>query len=486
MHRYDDDLVLTSTGGLSETLADRVKRILESQFGFRPITNVVNNQIRHIQPYMDGEPRFKLSKNDVKEAYSGKHVYIVEYLKIFDNRLQLLTNKLDKYVQDHDIPNGELIGIMRGLSKLVQPDLENSIAPRFTSSGYNPSAIAMQLYGQISAAKMGYAKHVSVAIPKTIFEWSHHFWDIWERKDMYEMNSWEIFLNNIHSLGADSAIVLHPHAPREGLEIARNLKLNYCMIYPQTFTISSNGWIYSLEDVFEGLDVFTEEFDPISYRIRDDKDKYGHNALFISSPDKGSLFNAKIVADKHGLRCVCSEKDRHEEGIADVVKTESLEKYLDVLSQERKDGDIKIYILDDMMNTGGTTDKEASLRKTQVGEYNRQHGTNFGVKVDIVVTHMRYPLPWLVKHENVDKVTFFDSVPYKPGIEKQLPDNQKFDIIEGSAHQLAFGIALNYMAQKLHIDKERELRTGRYREITDKELVKYKGYGKSLERMRFS
>ena len=145
--------------------------------------------------------------------------------------------------------------------------------------------------------------------------------------DRYEMPAWQDFLGHIargsDSVGgADSVIILHPHAPREGLEIAARNLLNIVMVFPQTFTLNSNGWIYSIDDFFERFDLSDDAFDPVQARMRADKEEIlsrsGYSGsedisdllLYASSVDAGSRVNAKNAAQRFGFGFVKSAKNR--------------------------------------------------------------------------------------------------------------------------------------------------------------------------------
>jgi len=66
-----------------------------------------------------------------------------------------------------------------------------------------------------------------------------------------------LLFEQIKGAGADSVIILHPHAPKEGLQIARRIGLNYVAVFPQTFTVCSNNWAYAPEKVFAASSAIT-------------------------------------------------------------------------------------------------------------------------------------------------------------------------------------------------------------------------------------
>ena len=491
---YNDDIVLAGNGGVSEELINNVARILENNFQFKGIKIAINANISNIKPFLDSEPRARQERSSVQEDYKDKYVFILQNLKIFDNRLEHKIQDIENDLKRLGIQDANLKESIETLRYLGLPDMVNKVAPRFTSSRFNPSSMEKQIIGQINAAKMGRAKHISVVIPKTIFEWSHHFIDKWREENVYEMAAYHDFLEHIclSGRGADSVIILHPHAPKEGLEISRIFNLNYVMIYPQTYTLSSNGWIYSIDDLFKGFSLNSKAFDPIGHKIKEDKAKLGelsnisHLLLYVSSVDDGSRLNAERAAQRFGLGYVKSAKHRNGEGDSKITESDDIGIHLKKLEKYTQNATITTYIFDDMINSGGTINAEAEIRKQQVADYNKANNTEFSVNIEVIVTHLRLPELNYLKHNNTDKITIFDSVPFLPHIDDQLQSlglDKKVHIIKHTANQLAMGIALDYFAQKAHLQLERDLETGRHREATDKDLVKHCNYGQDLENM---
>jgi phosphoribosylpyrophosphate synthetase len=486
---YDNDVVIMGHGGVSETLVENVYDVLKKNFGFSRVVQNINRTVENFKPFLDSECKENQKREDVV-AYKGKFVYILQYLKVFDTRLAKFSRKLRKYAEESG--DDRLLSYADELDTYALPDLKNKIAPRFMSSAFNPASAEKQLVGQINAAKMGGARHIGVVIPKTIFEWSHHYAEKW-REGRFEMPAWHDFLEHIAETGADSVIVLHPHAPKEGLETTDRNSLNYIMVYPPTYTLSSNGWIYSIEQLFSEFDV-NEEFDPLLSKIHADKEllgelaEYANLLMFSSSVDHGSRDNALRAAQRFGLGYIRSAKHRTSEGESEQLSTEDLAKHLIKLKEYVNEATLRVYIMDDMMNSGGTANTEALERKRQVQEFNSTHGTNFTIEVELIVTHMRCPWLEILKHDHLDKIVFFDTLPYVPPLEEQLSEmgiSHKVQIIKNTPHQMALGIAADYYLQKLHYQMELNPTLDEYREVSDKYLVKRTRLGKEIKSLRW-
>ncbi|MBD3310101.1 hypothetical protein GF351_02690 [Candidatus Woesearchaeota archaeon] len=509
---YHHDLVLTGNGGISADLIPSVARVLVDVFGFEGLSTIINNDIDNIKPFTDQEPRQNIDKNDVEKGYGGKHVVILEYLKAIDNRLthtvrdlqQLASKAVFEDRQDAD----RLARIVDRLAYHTMPDLEHNVAPRFDNGRINPSTMEKQLAGQIRACteRFGAAKHVTFAMPMSIFEWSHNYLKKWDpekpkrpgdpdKKPRYEMPAWQDFLEHMSHCGADSAVMLHPHAPTESLEVSALQNLNLVMAYPQTYTLSSNGFVFSIDDLFSEFTLDPQNFDPVGVKMSaeieaiGEEQKYRHLLMYVSSVDRGSRVNAKLVGKRFGLGYVESLKDRQGEGRSRISESEDLGKYLKQLKEYRKDGTIKVFIFDDMMNSGSTADEEAKLRKEQVSRFNKDHNTSYDVECELVVTHFRYRCLEEVQHAHLDKVMLFNTVPYLPPLQQQIIDlglQDKFEVVEKAHYQLAMGIALDYFFRRIHRQMGNATATGRYRENTDHALSKHTSFGTRLENLRWS
>jgi len=450
----------------------------------------VNSNLRNVQCHLDSEPRLGMGRRALETKYKDKHVFIIEYLKMFDNRLEHLAQKLDSKIKKMGLDKTQykkLRPLADELLKYALPDMDNSTAARFTSTKFNPSTVATQLYGQIGAAKKGGARHISVAMSKTIFEWSHHFLKIWEREEnpRYEMPSWSIFLNTLKQQGADSIVVLHPHAPLEGLEHSEDLRLNYVMIHPQTHSVSSNGWLFNLEQLCKGRDISGSEFNPLEQVINETKSKLNvpkkleKYFIYISSPDRGAYETAKFVAQRHNLNCLSSLKDRSNEAISSITSSDNLETYLNELvgNYKIKEGDLYVLIVDDKTNTGGTGNDEAGLRIKQVKDFNKKNKTNFKVHVELHCTHLRGSQISKLKNDKTSKVRLYNSVPYIPGPHEQLKKHgfaDKYDIHPFAPEQLCLGIFADYELQKLFLNSKMSkiaMERPSYRRMFDQLLV---------------
>lgn len=517
--RYRGDVVLTGNGGVSQDLIPRVAEILETTFKFHGLTAlrtglfdsstpreswpyenlIINHDVGNIKPHLDGEVRQRMSREMIRR-YHGKSVYIVQNNRVYDNRLELIVRQMAKAVDAGRVTDPELTAQIAKLSEYCLPDMRNSVAPRNASTRFNPSAQVFQLLGQIRAVRQGEPRHIGVAMPMTLYEWAHNFLKKWTDKGVYEMPSFHLLLEYIRGRkgGADSMIVLHPHAPKEGLEVSGNIGLNYVMIYPSTFTLSSNGWIYNVDKFFRtmGIDLSADEFDPIREKIEADVcslgslKEYKHLLIYASSVDEGSRQNAEWAANRFGLRYIKSFKERKDEGQSTVTNSDNLEDHLNELMKITTDAEIKVIIFDDLANSGSTANDAAKLRKEQVAKFNEQKGTNYKVKVELIVTHFRYPEVSAYRHQYVNRIYAFDTVPYLPPLQEQLAAagiQEKFCILNRTPHQLALGIALDYYTQMIHYLTERHLEStegGSFREATDRDLVRKCGFGQDLKNLR--
>jgi hypothetical protein len=515
---YKDDALITSVGGISQNLATDITALLEKDFGFRDIKTNILSDVKDIQPHLDFEPKFRQPR-DMLSLYKNKHVFIVQYFRTIDNRFELQLRDLRQNVNNlaELVKNGSITGDAanivnmleeqsQGFSRYIEPDFENKAASRWQSTRFNPSGVFLQLLGQIHSAKMGEAKHISVVMPNSLFELSHSFLKQWNIKHRYEMPLFDIFLETIKQRGADSIILLHPHAPKEGLEITERLRMNYVGIFPQTLTINSNRWIYSVDKFFGNLNLNPSTYDPIGSYFRnrqteivrlynmanqkflasrtDDEKKRDMDIssllIYVASPDGGAHTNSSIAADRYKLHAVRSSKDREGEADSKIVKSDSLEGHLLRLKEFIPSAEIEVNILDDFQNSGKTANDEAELRKNQIRDFNKKFGTDYSVKVNIIATHIRFPYMKEFLCGNLDRVTSYDTVPYLPTLEQQVQMygfNGKFNIVKNTTNQIALGIALDYFAQQKHTDESRHLLSGVRRAQTDKELAFIKGFG---------
>ena len=269
------------------------------------------------------------------------------------------------------------------------------------------------------------------------------------------------------------------------------------MVFPQTFTLNSNGWIYSIDDFFERFDLSDDAFDPVQARMRADKEEIlsrsGYSGsedisdllLYASSVDAGSRVNAKNAAQRFGFGFVKSAKNRVDEGDSSITNSDDLGAHLLRLKEYTTDATIRVYSFDDKMNTGGTSNDEAKERKRQVTAFNAKHDTDYKVEVELVVTHLRFPELGHIKHEHLDRVTIFDTVPYLPPLEEQLNElgmGEKFHVLKNTPHQVALGIALDYFAQRIHRKLERNPPII-YKDVTDRFLVQKTPWGQDLKNM---
>jgi hypothetical protein len=520
---YHDDLMLTGNGGISQDLIPKIAEILEDTFHFYGINDMVtiktngsdgkthvvksprgivlNSDVERIKPFLDGEAKESMDKHDVKR-FKDKYVYIVQYSKVFDHRLVDLAEEIERNLKENysGQEHSKLWTQLDQLKYLALPDMKKVIAPRFMSSRFNPSVMKAQLQGQIYAVNMGEAKHIGVVMPKTIFELSHHFREKWREKDRYEMPAFQMFLDDIcmkDHAGAKSIIMLHPHAPREGLKRSRELALNYVMMYPQTFTLSSNGQIYSIDNLFEraGVNLSANEFDPIRMKINKDisdmdiNPELKHLYMYFSSVDEGGYENASRAANRFGLKCVRSLKDRAKEGSSSITKTEELEPYLMELKNHSTSGKIVLYIVDDMLNLGGSANKEAHMRRKQIADFNAKYKTNYEPHIEVIISHLRGPEVGHISHDALDGITTLDTVPYVPSLQEQASKagfGDKLNIIGSTPHLAALGIAFDYLLQRIHYQLEWHLEnrsTPWYRDVTDKDLVRGMSYGQDLHKM---
>ena len=229
---FSKDVVLTGNGGISQDLIPQVAQILEDTFKFEGLTEkgnngnqyknlIINSDVENVKPFLDSEPKMRQEKKRIQDSYRDKYVYIVQYSKVVDNRLRDTVLGLEQRIKELDIEDPEIIKQVESLKYLGLPDIDSKIAARFTSSRFNPAVMKEQLIGQIYAVKMGEPDHIGVVMPKTIFEWSHNFLKKWREKHVYEMPAWHMLLEDIvrrNGTGANSIIIDHPHAPKEGLE----------------------------------------------------------------------------------------------------------------------------------------------------------------------------------------------------------------------------------------------------------------------------
>jgi hypothetical protein len=488
---YKGDMAIIGGGGISENLINQVHRVLEKDFGFVGVFKYVNANVERIKPFLDGEVKWNSSKEDINQL-KGKKVYVLQNMKVFDNRLEYSVQDLEKRIKELGINDSELNRIVNELFYYSEPDMTNMIAPRFISSRFNPSAVEKQLAGIIKAAKIGGSASVSLVIPKTVYEWSHHWLEKWHDDDKFEIPGYHDFLEHMNVQGMDSAVIFNPHAPKENLDVSRSKNFNSVMVFPQTFSLSSNGWIYSIDSIFKEYGVDLKKFDPIRTKVEKDVENLGdmkglkHLLVYSSSVDEGSRFNAENAAKRFGLGYVRSAKNRQGEGSSTIKRSDDISVYLNELKSHTNEATIRIYLFDDMVNFGGTTNKEAKLRKDQIKQFNKENGTNYKVEVEAVLSHVRCPELSYLSHEYVDKIVVFDSVQYLPSLDKQLDKfglSDKFEVLKETHKQLAMGIVFDYLLQNVHEYLENHHISGSYREITDKIMVKKKGYGLDMTNM---
>lgn len=490
--KYRENLVIIGSGGISEDLINRVHYILENEFGFYNLPKFVNGDITNVKPFLDSEIKWNAPKSEVKRYNRHKHIVILQNSKVIDNRLEFTVNDMENRLNQLNIDDKEISEILGKLKYFAYPDMINKIAPRFTSSRFNPASMEKQLAGIIKSAKMGGQNYVSLVMPKTIFEWSHHWLKKWVEDESFEMPSYDDFIGHMKSAGMDSLIIFNPHAPKENLELSRKYNFNSAMIFPQTFTLSSNGWIYSIEKLFSHFNLVYEKYDPIKKKLNNDKAKLGdfqdiaHLIMYSSAVDEGSRVNSQRAANRFGLGYVESLKKRKGEGDSELLETENLDKYLHQLKEHTSDITLKIYIFDDMVNSGRTANSEAKDKKEQILKYNKENSTNYKIEVEVIASHLRFPQLEYLEHDFIDKITVFDSVPYLPSLDEQIQRfnlGSKINVLPDVDRQLALGIVMDYMVQNIHQDFGRHHFMGQYREGTDKEMVKYKGFGQDLENM---
>lgn len=488
--KYQGNMVIVGSGGISEELIDKVHYILENEFGFDGVEKYVNRDITNIKPFLDSEIKWNAPRSEVNRFNRNNHVFILQNSKVIDNRLEFLVEDLNNKVKELEIKDDHLNGYIELLSYLGNSDIINKIAPRFTNSRFNPASMEKQLAGIIKAAKMGGSNHVSLVMPKTIFEWSHHWLKKWHEDERFEIPAYDDFINHMVSSGMNSLVIFNPHAPKENLELSRKYNFNCVMIYPQTFTLSSNGWIYSISELFSDIGLNLNDYDPIKLKINNDKLELGkfkdisNLMMYSSAVDEGSRVNSQRAAKRFGLGYIESIKKREGEGNSTLVQSEELSKHLVKLKGYTSEANLKIYIFDDMVNSGGTSNNEAMLRKKQVEEFNKNNNTNYNIEVEVIASHLRFPNLKYLKHEFVDKIFIFDTVPYLPPLKEQVKRfgyAHKIEFLQGLEKQLALGIAMDYLVQNVHNSFERNHSMGPYREMTDKELVKRLGYGADMQ-----
>jgi len=496
--RYKGDLALTSWGRFSGDLVSRVKDVLQMYFGFGHIETLIHEDPKDMKPYMDSEARLGVDNERLERIARGKHVVLLNYLKVNDNRLTHCANDIVRLAKPFYEKVPGLKEKLDELQSLAQPDRKNKIAPRFVSSRFHPHMMKDQIIGAVHALKVhGKARHISTVMPATIFELSHSFKKNMKEKSRYEMPMWDIFLQDLAYWGPGSVILVHPHARREGLIYSEKYHFNLVMAYPQTFTLNSNGYIISSEKFFSHFDLPPELFDPIRAYIEDRKsqvvakysdlnkkymskrkpgDRGNISSLFIyfSAPDKNAHWGADMAARRFSLNTLHSLKDRTNEGESRIKESESLESYLLELKKYTARAMITIFTLDDFKNTGNTTNDEAGLRKDQVHKFNKKYGTDYKVRIESIVTHERYPCIEDIVHDNIDRITLFDTIPYLPSMEDQLTSlglRDKFNIIHGTEYQIAMAIVYDYVAQQRHVNEGRLLESGVRRRQTDQEII---------------
>jgi len=304
-------------------------------------------------------------------------------------------------------------------------------------------------------------------------------------------------------------IIFHPHAATEGLNLSERFNLNWVGIFPQTATINSNRWIYSTEKLFDSLNLDSSKYDEIGDIIRSEKEKYLSRytqenkkflsertedekkldmditslLIYFSGPDKGSYRNADLASNRYGLHAVKSAKKRKGEGKSNIESSENLEQHLLKLKKYATEATIKVYVLDDFQNTGTTGNDEAEERIKQIKAFNKKYGTKYQVDVELIVSHLVYPYPELTVHDNLSRITSFDTSHFIGGLFKRLDGREiatKLRILQTLPYHLAEAMAFDYFAQKLHINEGRNVRGAVRRFVTDKDLVMNQGLGADL------
>ena len=116
--------------------------------------------------------------------------------------------------------------------------------------------------------------------------------------------------------------------------------------------------------------------------------------------------------------------------------------------------------MDDKINSGGTANDEAALRRNQVQEwmtnYNKNKTENehieYNVEVELWATHLRQAdldqLKLYKEPEYINKIVLLDTVNYVPSLIEEIKKRNMEDrvrIIPAAAYQLAKGIAIDYL-----------------------------------------
>ncbi|MBT4647947.1 hypothetical protein HOC11_06805 [archaeon] len=470
-----DDLVILAPHQYSEKLGRQVKRILKNDFGFTNINLIDSKKYYKIQKgkkepgliSFDDQERGSALNTSVLKEMQGKYVSIIHETRVYD-------------------PNDRVAS--------------------------NPHVLTADFFHLLEKARDARAQRISWALPKTSHEWSHQFLKNLWKYDEHQAKALDQLIYNLTTHGLDTYINVHPHGPREGVWYANNYGLErFIEINPQTkdrvngIAIEGNNMMLDLlkstrhkkrkfkrlsspfsyylkilkgeiQDKNYFRDMFNEDIDQI-----EEVGNYKRETTFFVAPDFGAIPNTQDFAELHDYDYVISLKARTDEGqttilhgadIQEIFKDREdinineklyipdLSKKLDKLAKTTKKTTLKFIIMDDKINSGGTANDEAALRRNQVQEwvtnYNKNKTENehieYNVEVELWATHLRQAdldqLKLYKEPEYINKIVLLDTVNYVPSLIEEIKKRNMEDrvrIIPAAAYQLAKGIAIDYL-----------------------------------------
>lgn len=398
--------------------------------------------------FLDNETRLGRPATELENGtYRGKPVFIIQDTRIYDNRLVNASEELEEFAALVDDPR--LMLISKKITELTKPKFDKRTSPQFSSIEHQPDRLFRKLYGTIDFVKDAGAAYIGIAFRKSSYEWSHNHEKALIKHKLWEMFTLKQIMKEMSVHGAKTVIYVHPHAPKEGLKFSKENNVNYVNINPQSNSYY-NEKIINLREFFSEYSLNEQLTYPFDYYLkarREQAQEYQLDRTLIISPDLGAMNATKEFAKRNNLNCVCSLKERADEGQSAISCSEEINNYLEELKEKEPDAIITFIIIDDKINTANTANNEALLRKKQIEEYNSKNKTNFIPKIELWCTHFRNPYVFNLKHDNLSKIVVLNTVPYIPSLEEQLKHRglfDKFRILKGASYQVALGIALDY------------------------------------------
>jgi hypothetical protein len=445
------EIVLTGFGETTGKFAKKVAYYLNKDFGFKVTQADDRGDMRGI--YLDNENKFCRPVEELDAGiFKDKIVYIVQDTRIYDNRLIWESQKLEELVAKHDDP--ELVKVANQIKYLSQPNLSTKQGPKFGSVENLPARQLEKLKFTINYFhKHAQAKYVVYATRKTSEEWSHNWKKAMISRKRFEAPAWDILLTELNALGLNGVVILHPHAPIEGLEICQRLGMNYVNINPQTHS-TRNGELIDLNAFFSENHLDQALLFPQKNYIlsrRENQGQYLPDRTIIIAPDIGAAPATKEFAESLGLMYILSLKERVDEGRSKVLQTGNIDEFLTELAKKDPNATVTFVIVDDKANTMHTGGEEVRWRKNQLAQFNQQNQTNFSGKYELFCTHLRTPYVEMMEHEEFTKIVVLDTVEYKPAIDVWLKKKGIYDkfriLTDTAAYNVSAGIALDFEKQ---------------------------------------